>query len=662
MANPVEILSPFSVNTGAAAEGHVSYPQAVGLSDGRILVIWQEGPAYFGGSDPGVGFGAGDDLIGKIYDARGKVVKDSFSLTGAGADLDEHFAHVAATNDGGFALLYQRDTVVQQISTENGTLVWERHDAAGNMTATTAPPVAAFDRTDDEMMSVRALLHDSQTGESTVQFERMELVSYPYTDTFHAKCIGGDGTVSAFYDVAPTTYSYEIDGEEAALLSNGNIATLHNIYHGGVSRTRLMIHEPDGDIVTPLNDITFSHETAIGSLAGGGFVVAYVDIDGDWDIHFQIYDATGTPQGPAQAATDTAPDSEREVQVVTLPDGRFLLTWREYHGPSQMEARLYNADGTPVGDTFVWLDGTAYDYDASATADGRILFTGEAYEDIKDKDGNIAVESGDLFMSIWDPRGAVIEAADYVDHGLANFVEATRITGRAAGGELRGTMAADVLAGLGGADTIRGYKGDDRLSGGGGNDRLFGDNGNDRLSGYFGADVLFAGSGADRLNGGGGKDRLSGGNGADVLGGGGGNDRLHGNAGADRLIGGAGRDVLNGGLGRDTLAGGKGADDFVFSSKGWAHRDTVTDFARVADDVLFQDSVFSALHHKADGHLRASEFRAGTAAQDGNDHVIYHRATGRLWYDEDGKGGKAKMLIAEFDDGTALQANDVFVI
>ena len=60
--------------------------------------------------------------------------------------------------------------------------------------------------------------------------------------------------------------------------------------------------------------------------------------------------------------------------------------------------------------------------------------------------------------------------------------------------------------------------------------------------------------------------------------------------------------------------------------------------------------------------LRAADFVLGTAAQDAADRVIYDRASGNLWYDADGSGRGAKVLVAELRDGTALGAGDIHIL
>lgn len=167
--------------------------------------------------------------------------------------------------------------------------------------------------------------------------------------------------------------------------------------------------------------------------------------------------------------------------------------------------------------------------------------------------------------------------------------------------------------------------------------------------------------GRDVARGGAGGDVMHGFGGNDVLYGDTGNDRLYGENGADKLYGSSGADTLIGGAGIDTLSGGSQADTFVFTVNGATNRDILSDFNAVDDRLQFENAVFTGLGATT-GALAASRFVAGTAAADSGDRFIYQKSTGSLWYDADGSGAGAKVLVAELVDGTTLTAADIFII
>jgi Ca2+-binding RTX toxin-like protein len=148
----------------------------------------------------------------------------------------------------------------------------------------------------------------------------------------------------------------------------------------------------------------------------------------------------------------------------------------------------------------------------------------------------------------------------------------------------------------------------------------------ENVVGNAGPNIFVGGRGNDKLSGAGGADNLRGGVGSDTLSGGVGNDSLHGGAGVDRLIGGAGR------------------DSFYFDVRiSLANRDVITDFSHVYDTIRLENAFFKGM---GAGLLKSKYFHAGTQAHDGDDHIIYDNATGALFYDSDGTGSHAQVLIA----------------
>ena len=70
----VEWQSTFQANTGTATIPTTKQPEIVGLANGNFLVSWvDEGTS-------GVATQTDEDIVGKIYDAEGNVVRDSFRL------------------------------------------------------------------------------------------------------------------------------------------------------------------------------------------------------------------------------------------------------------------------------------------------------------------------------------------------------------------------------------------------------------------------------------------------------------------------------------------------------------------------------------------------------------------------------------------------------
>jgi Ca2+-binding RTX toxin-like protein len=265
---------------------------------------------------------------------------------------------------------------------------------------------------------------------------------------------------------------------------------------------------------------------------------------------------------------------------------------------------------------------------------------------------------------------------------LPDHVEALVLIG-SADIDLSGQQGDNALTGNAGDNTLDGGRGWDKLAGGTGDDTYLVDQMGDLLTEGANAGIdevqalvsyvlglnlegLALGDGGGNLDGTGNTlaNVLTGNGGMNTLDGGGGNDFIWGLAGDDVLKGGTGNDELHGGLGADLLTGGAGNDRFVFDTDPGVggNADWVTDFVRGQDKLVLDDDVFAGIG--AAVTLDATHFRAGAhvTAQDGDDHVLYDTASGNLYYDADGSGFDAAILVASLAGMPAITAADILVV
>ena len=138
---------------------------------------------------------------------------------------------------------------------------------------------------------------------------------------------------------------------------------------------------------------------------------------------------------------------------------------------------------------------------------------------------------------------------------------------------------------------------------------------------------------------------------------------FNGLGGADNLDGAGGADILRGGTGLDRLTGGLGNDVFRFMTLD-EMGDTVTDFRNAAgDNDRFQIAAAVGGGLVA-GTLAAANFqiRADNLAQDSTDRFIFNTTDQTLWYDEDGNGTIAAVLVADLQAGASLTFADIQII
>ena len=163
-------------------------------------------------------------------------------------------------------------------------------------------------------------------------------------------------------------------------------------------------------------------------------------------------------------------------------------------------------------------------------------------------------------------------------------------------------------------------------------------------------------------------ERFAGSNGgADQLRGRAAIDSLAGCGGNDVLDGAAGDDLLNGGAGVDTLTGGLGNDRFIFDTRA-SLGDVITDFTNIAGDndrLQFSAAAFGLGAYVGvapSGLLAIFQVRADTLAQDADDRLIFRTTNRSLWFDADGNGAGAAVMVADLQVGATFTAADILIL
>lgn len=101
---------------------------------------------------------------------------------------------------------------------------------------------------------------------------------------------------------------------------------------------------------------------------------------GNLDILIRRIDAAGSYLGAAVVANTTTVGPQTSPQVAVFDNGSFVVGWLSNNGGNRnIEARLYNADGTPAANQFTMIDNTfdneTFDIGSSGTG-GFVVTTG----------------------------------------------------------------------------------------------------------------------------------------------------------------------------------------------------------------------------------------------------------------------------------------------
>lgn len=675
------LSTSFRINTSTHDEQ--TEPTVAVLRNGRIVVAWSDNSNIQDVTQ-------GRDVRARVIDAAGPGASLDFKVNTEAPvatffnNRSQFTPDVVALPGGGFAIAYT-DTQVTSDTAFRSTTALRSFDAAGTATGPQRLVFPAADPAGNNTVfpgpvSLIALNNGGLafTGTTSVNW----VLPFDPDRKLMMNILSPTGDLGTLFSGAGDVTGDQIK-PELARLSNGNIAVAYLSNEGGLFYQydlRIQIRTPSGtavgsEIVVPSRNPFSNTDMAysITALKNGLFVVTWHQpVTNDerlagqtTDILARIYNANGTPVGTEIAVHPADGVGQIKPIVAAQPDGSFLIVWEEDAGSSAgnyLRARLFNADGTAAGSIFSLADGSGAqrNVDITITNDGRYLVVWQDQATIAGDTDGFAI------------RG------QYVDPRTA----AVNWSGRTISEQFVGTDFADTLDGGRGNDTVWGGAGDDvfvfsterdMFYGGLGND-TFHVSGNDRVfeaAGEGSADrvvayanfTLEAGQSIEILEAAAGTAPLTlRGNafGNQIIGNGGAN-LLIGGGGDDSLSGGNGNDTLAGGAGRDTLTGGLGADHFALV-RGGPNADRITDFTDGQDRLQLSAAEFGA--GLAPGALGAGAFIANTSgqAQAGSHRFIYETDTGRLYFDADGNGAVTRMLIATLEGLPTLAADDFLLI
>lgn len=254
-----------------------------------------------------------------------------------------------------------------------------------------------------------------------------------------------------------------------------------------------------------------------------------------------------------------------------------------------------------------------------------------------------------------------------------------------------GNAAQNMIVAADGHDFLYGGGGDDNLIGNAGNDHLDGGKGNDFMAGGLGHDVYVVNSAMDIVfeDVGQGIDTVkvwlgtysldaelenltllgnsfsgTGNAKANLIHGSEKGNHLLGLGGADSIYGLGGMDLINGGFGNDLLDGGAGHDVFEFTTglNETTNVDTIQGFSSADDKIALSHSIFGALSTlpSLPRALIGPEFALNTV-QTSETRIVYHEATGGLYYDADGTGAALAVKFASLDIGLTITEGNFIV-
>jgi len=283
---------------------------------------------------------------------------------------------------------------VDSASAANGSVVIE---SDGSLTYT---PDADFSGTD-------TISYTTSDGDLTDTAE----VSVTVNAVADAPIIEASTRVTASDEIlVNTTQAGDQDHPAVAALADGGYVVVWDQGAGSVTESGRDVlfqrFDAGGQPVGSETEVTTSDGTnwlvTVEGRQDGGFIVAWTAEQAS-DILVQIFDANGVPNGAQFVANSITANEQRVPAVQELPDGSFIVAWRNKINLNDTEVRLqkFAADGTPVdGEILVNETGDrAGSPDMTVLQNGNLLISyvvvdagdADVAAKILDQDGNVVV-------------------------------------------------------------------------------------------------------------------------------------------------------------------------------------------------------------------------------------------------------------------------------
>jgi len=600
------------------------YPAVAALATGGFTVAWTSGAQnvaeWFSTGRDGSGYGVGDRTFNADGSPiSGEVVVNSFTYS------NQEGQQVAGLKDGGYVVTWY-DAASQSIESQ-------RFDAIGERVGI------------EQTVSIQD--HTSSGASVTALEDGGYIIAW----------IGWNNIVND-----PGIYLQRYSASGAKVLAEQFVTS--NQLAGGL-----------------VSNVT------VAGLAGGGYAVMWqVDTHGtETNVYTAVYDETGGPTDVHKLVNPVEPGVQHiATSLAALDNGGFVVTWTTV-GDEISAGTYQKVFGPPAGNIGPTADdlslvvsenalvGSVLGQAPGHDANGDVLI----YKIIAGNDdylfridtftGNLSLnrpldfetaQSHSLVVQISDGAQVThsdvhISVTDVASHddtlwgtlplqvlqgGEGDdmyFVTDSSQTIYELSGEGHDAVASSVSYGLAANVEDLALTGNQPIGGSGNelDNKLYGNEADNFLWGWGGNDTLYGNGGSDILRGG---------------------------EGADFIVGGEGDDTIDGGGGGDLLLGGAGRDTFVYGELDLLSHDFIADFAPEEDLFSLSQDFFPALQTRSesDDRLLESEFVRGTEASAIYQHIIYDAGSGALYYDPDGSGALAPILLANLGIGLAMTADD----
>ncbi|MGV3549306.1 cadherin domain-containing protein [Rhizobium sp.] len=347
-------LGDFTIDVSDTAFTGQTTPSVIALENGNFVATWRAAVVNGGAGNIG--------NIGQVFDATGAKVGDEFRVENIVAG-NQVAAKLVAVDGGFFAVWYSNDIGNNEIRGRffdlNGVA------KADEFTINQSPTGSQLNPDVDVLPDGRIVVAWRTSGEGTIDS----------TDGgIQAVVLNADGTRPAgatdLLVNAAATWGVQ-DKPNVTALSDGYVISWVSTNQDGTYSVNASRFDMNGNVVgapsLKINSTgtTFVNTTpAFAELGNGGLIAlwntygsdTYSDGDGSGNaIRGRLFNANGTPNGSDFLINTTFKGAQDAPVIEQLADGRLFAVWtsRDADVGANIRGRLFEADGTPVGNDFV---------------------------------------------------------------------------------------------------------------------------------------------------------------------------------------------------------------------------------------------------------------------------------------------------------------------
>ena len=419
------------VNTTTA--DYQRYPSIAPLASGGYVVTW---------ADEGL-----DGFRAQIYSSAGAKVGGEIAVSSFPATLAQ-FTSVVGLAGGGFVV------------------AWEHHDHpldAGGFGVI----AQMFDSSGAKVGGEFVLSNASESFQSEPDLAALPgggfVGAWVEADGsgagIRAQIFDADGDrLGAQIAVNSTILNHQLSPELATLADGGFVVVWYDSPAAGAgSALRAQRFDSGGaplgsELQVNMTSTNTIHP-AVAALAGGGFVVTWVDA-ATYDVKARVYDSDGATVGDEFLVHPSGTAGEQSLPTVAaLPWGGFLISWTDSSARSDdlgggIRARTFDALGVPVGAEFLVNTATA---GGQAYSDVAVLSSGAFVIGWTDSSGVGGDSSASAIKAqVFDPGGGPTDLAlsrTVIDEARVEGLAVARITSDSADGSPTYSIVADSTGG-----------------------------------------------------------------------------------------------------------------------------------------------------------------------------------------------------------------------